>query len=78
MQGRRADRLDADDADTGAQCPRRDRDPGNQTAAADRDDQGIEIGSFLEDLERDGSLTGDDSGIGKRVDVGNAFRFGMA
>jgi hypothetical protein len=77
-KGRRAYRLDADDADIGAQRPCRDRNARNQTAATDRDDQGIEIRRLLEDLERDCSLAGDDSGLGERVDVEEAFGFGMA
>ena len=50
---------------------------GNQTAAADRDEQGIEIGSLFEDLQRDRPLTGDDIGVGERVDIGEIFDLGM-
>ena len=78
MQGRRTRWLNADDADAGPQRPRRDCDARNQTTAPDRDDQSIEVARFLEDLERDGSLAGDDGGIGKRMDIGEAFGFGMA
>ena len=39
---------------------RRDGDAGDQAAAADRDDQHVEIGRVLEHFERDRALPGDD------------------
>ena len=56
VQGRCAHRLDPDDADAGLQRLGRDRDPRNQTAAADGDQQRVEIGGLVEDLERDRAL----------------------
>ena len=53
----------ADDLDLGLHRACGDGIAGNQTAAADRDHQHVEIGSFLQHLERDGALPGDDARI---------------
>ena len=58
--------LDADDAD----AERRDggRDPRDEPAAADRDDDRVDVGGVLEDLEPDGALPRDHERIVERVD----------
>ena len=63
-----------------------ERDAGEQTATADRHDDGIEIRHLLDDLEAHRSLAGDDRGIVVAVDIGQPllvrdlvrarFRFG--
>ena len=56
MQAARAFRLDADDLHAAA-VP--GRDPGDQSAAADRDQHGVEVGRILLPFEPDGALPGD-------------------
>ena len=51
--------LDADDLDRGFDRPRGDRIAGDQSAAADRDHQHVEVGRLLQHFERDGALPGD-------------------
>ena len=54
----------------------RDRDARDQAAAADRDDQHIEIGRIRQDLERDRALAGDHRRVGEGMDVGQAITLG--
>ncbi len=56
-------RLDPDDLDFGLERLGGDRDPGNQSAAANRHDDRVEIRQVGEELERDGALTRDDHWI---------------
>ena len=56
MQRARALRLDADHLDAAA-VPRRDA--GDQPAAADRDQNGVELGRILFPFEPDRALAGD-------------------
>ena len=64
--------LHAHDLDLRADTSRRDGDPCDEAAATDRDDQGIELGKGLEQLERDGSLSADHVGIVVGVNQGSA------
>ena len=66
---RRALRLHADDPDARLALRRRERDPRDEPAAADRHDQRVELVRVLEQLERDGALAGDDVVVVERVDV---------
>ena len=65
-------RLRADDLDRRLERARRDRDAGDQPAAADRDHQHVEVGHILQHLERDGALPGDDMRIVVRMHPGQA------
>ena len=58
----------ADEANFGQKSFDRQRDTGDQAAAADRDDDHFEIGILLVKLKSDCSLAGDDPGI---VEGGN-------
>ena len=69
--------LYADDANAGLHSLGRDRDAGNQTPAANCDEQGVEIWRVSEDFETDSSLTGNDIRIGKGVKVGAVLGLGM-
>ena len=60
--------LDADDAGVRPERPDRRRDAARQPAAADRDEDGGEIGQVLDDLETDGALAGDDPVVVVRRD----------
>ena len=55
--------LHADDTDLWHQCFERERDAGDQTAAAYRHHNRVQIGILFVKLETDGALTGDDPGI---------------
>jgi hypothetical protein len=44
----------------------RDRAPGEQPPAADRDDEHVEVGDLLEELQRGGALPGDHVGVIER------------
>jgi hypothetical protein len=66
--------LDPDDLDPRPQRLGRDRDPGEEAGAADRADDGVGVAHLLEHLERHRALAGDDGGVVKTVDVGEAFR----
>ena len=65
--------LDADDLDRWLERLRRDRDAGDQSAAADRDDDLVEVRRVGQHLERDGALAGHDGGIVVGMDEGEAF-----
>jgi hypothetical protein len=60
--------LHADDAQVGADRLRRRRHAGDQPAAADRDDEGVDRRLLGEHLERDGALAGDDREVVERMD----------
>ena len=60
--------LDADHLDVGLERLGGDRNAGNQPAAADRDDQRVEVRRVLEHFERDGPGAGDDLRIVERMD----------
>ena len=59
----RAVGLDADHPDRGLERGHGRRDPGDQAAAADRHQDGADLGPLLQDLEAAGALPGDDVGI---------------
>ena len=61
--GRAALGLNTDDLDVGTETPQRDRDAGDEPAAPDRDDDGLDVGEVFDDLERHASLPGDHVGI---------------
>ena len=52
--------FDADDLDRGLLRPRGDGAAGDQPAAADRNDQHVEVGHLLQHFQRDRPLAGDD------------------
>ena len=58
--------LNADDLDVGAQALRGDRDAGEQSTAADGSDDDVDVGRVAQDLQRNGSLPGDDERIVER------------
>ena len=60
--------LHADHPDVGRQRLDRDRDAGEQPAAAGADDDGAHVRALLEDLQADRALPGDDVGVVERVD----------
>ena len=62
--------LDADDAHLRAHRLDRERQTGDQAAAADRAHDGIGIAHLVEDLETHGALAGDDVGGVEAVDIG--------
>ncbi len=51
--------------------------PGDEPAAAERGDDGPDVGHLLEDLERDGRLARDDVGVVERVDEHGARAVGL-
>ena len=65
-------RLYADDPDLGAQRLHRDRDAGQQSAAAGRHQHGLHVGRLLDDLQADGALSGHDVEVVERVDEDRA------
>ena len=67
VQRREACRLDAEDLDVGLHVLRGDRDAGDQSAAPDRDDEGVEPRRGRQHLERYGALAGDDALVVVRV-----------
>ena len=66
--GVRALRLDAVDADRGAPLLDRRGHARDETAAADPDDDDVEVGQVLDELEADRAVAGDDGRIVERVD----------
>jgi hypothetical protein len=68
--------LDADDVQVGAERLRRRRHAGDQAAAADGDDQGVDLGLLGEHLERDRALAGDHRQVVERMDDGVAALLG--
>ena len=54
------------------QRAQRDRDPGGEAAAADRDQDRLELGQLLGELEADRALAGDHALVLERVDEGGA------
>src|SRR5215472_1088657 len=73
VQCRCAGWFDPDDANGGLQRLGGDRDAGNQTAAANGDEQRVEIGRVVENLERNCALPGNHVRIGEEVYVDEAF-----
>ncbi len=74
LDGRvRSRRLHAHHAHLGVSRFHRDRDAGHQPAPADGDDEGVDRGIVLEDLEADRALACDDGGIVKSVDERPSF-----
>ena len=65
---RRAGRLHADHAHVGSQRLDRQRDPGQQPAAAGRHQHGLDLGHLLEHLEPQGALAGHDVDVVEGVD----------
>ena len=65
--------FDADDLDVRLQRLGGDCDAGDQAAAADGDDEGIEVRLIGQHFERDGALAGDDVEVIERVDEDQAF-----
>ena len=68
--------LHADDVQVGAERLRRRRHAGDQAAAADGDDQGVDLGLLGEHLERDRALAGDHRQVVERMDDGVAALLG--
>ena len=68
--------LDADDVQVGADRLGRRRHAGDQAAAADRDDQGVDRRLLRQHLERDRALAGDDGEVVERMDDGEAALLG--
>ena len=66
-------RLDPEDGDLGVPCLRRRGDAGDQPAAADRDDQRVELRGGVQHLQCYGALPGDDPCIVEGMDEGQAF-----
>jgi len=60
--------LDPDHADVPVTGRQRGRDPGDQPATADRDEDGVEAGGLLGQFEADGPLSGDHVGVVEGVD----------
>ena len=71
-------RLNADDLDVGAHGFDRHRHTADQSAAADGDDDLLHIGHLIQNLQPDGSLTGDDVGIVEGMGEGIALFPGKA
>jgi hypothetical protein len=65
--GRIEPAFDADDLDRRVCAARGDGIAGDQPAAADRDDENVEVGRVFQHFERDGALTGDDVRIVVRM-----------
>ena len=61
-------RLDADEARVRPQRAQRDRDPGGEAAAADRQHERLDVGQLLRELEPDRPLAGDHVAVLERVD----------
>ncbi len=68
--------LDRDNLDLRSKRLHRERDSGKQSAAADRDNDGVEIRHLLDDLDAHRALARDDGGIIVAVDVGQAALLG--
>ncbi len=66
--------LDADDVGSRRSLLHRDRDAGDQPAAADRHDDDVGLREYVEELESDGSLAGDDPRV---VERGHQRRTGL-
>ena len=64
---RAARRLHADDATVGAQRLHHRRNPGEQPAAPEGNDEHVDLGHVLEHLEGEGALPGHDQGIVERA-----------
>ena len=63
--------LNADDFDFGVQCLQHQSDPGDQTAAAHRNEDGVDGFAVLaQDFHAHGALAGDDLGIGLGLAAG--------
>ncbi len=65
--------LDADHLDLGLQGLHRGRDPGDEAAAAERHDHGVEIGAGTRELKADRPLPGDHLFIIVRMNEGEAL-----
>ena len=70
----RALRLDADDPRAGPQRLHRERDAGNEPAAADRHDDQVDLGHVLDDLQAEARVAGDDVVVVERVQEVEAGR----
>ena len=69
--------LGAVDGDAGMQRGRGDEAAGEQAAAADGNDQRVEIGRILQHLQRHGALAGDDARIVVGMDEDQRLRRGQ-
>jgi len=67
VRGRRL-RLHANDPDGGRLAARSDRDPGDQSTAADRHRDGANLRALLDDLETERARARDDVRVVKRMD----------
>ena len=76
--GRHGRRLHADDLDIGTHGLDGNGNAANKTAAADGDDDLLDIGELLKNLEADGPLAGDDIGVIEGVGKGVALFPGQA
>ena len=72
MQRRRAIGLDADDPRLRPKRLHRGGQAGDQTAATDRDEDDVDIGDLVEDVEAERTLAGDHHGIAERMGIGRA------
>jgi hypothetical protein len=66
-------RLHADDSDIWFEMAEGSADAGDQSCAADRNDNRIEIGDLLKNLKSDRSLSCDDGRVVETVDVSESF-----
>src|SRR5262245_31139046 len=66
--------LDAENPYVWFQMLERQSNPGNQAAASDWDDDGIQIWDLPGEFKAERSLAGDDRRIVKAVDIGQTFR----
>src|SRR5205807_1760450 len=66
-------RFDADDADVRVVTLHGHRDAGDQSAAADRDDDRVELGPVLNDFQSERSLAGDELLVVERMNVRESF-----
>ena len=64
--------LDAENRDLRPQCLDGKRDPGEESGAADGNDDGFDVGHLFEDFQSHRALAGDDGGIVVTVNVGEA------
>ena len=72
LEGRRSLGLDPDDAYRGTARSERRGEARDQSAAADGDDDGIDIGKVFQDFEAERALSRNDERIGEGVEIGGA------
>ena len=75
--GRELRRLHANDVDAGLEGARRGGDAGNQAAAAHGNHQRIQVRLVAHHFQADGALAGNDQGVIKGVDEGQAALLGQ-